>query len=457
MAAAVHYAARHELAPEALVGIYDLGGGTFDATVLRRTEAGPGAGARAGFEVVGRPQGDDRLGGIDLDAAMWGHVTATLGPEAFDLGDEPAARELRALAQVRAAAVDAKEALSYDTQAVVPVTLPGVMSEVRITRAEFEEMARPALLRTIEVFRRTCDTADVAPADLDAVLLVGGSSRIPLIGQLIASELGAAFVTDAHPKLATCLGAAQAAPALAPVLTNGTATAPLAPIEPAPLAQPAEPVPSGARTTSAFAPIMPGAIAPPLPVTAPSAPPAPAAPASPASPVLPPAWAPPSPPGRGSPTGPNGPTERRRRAAPLVAAVVLVVGLVAMAAALLSMSGGDDPPDEQAGDRGAAATVETATPSSATTASSTTTAPVATTTTAAAATATTPVPDHELLLPPPRPGPGEPCNEVAVDCFDSDGDGTATVVVGFTDCVATYAEDPGVCYDFDGDGYSDGI
>ena len=203
--------------------------------------------------------------------------------EAFDLGDEPAARELRALAQVRAAAVDAKEALSYDTQAVVPVTLPGVMSEVRITRAEFEELARPALLRTIEVFRRTCDTADVTPADLDAVLLVGGSSRIPLIGQLIASELGAAFVTDAHPKLATCLGAAQAAPALAPVPTNGTATAPLAPIEPAPLAQPAEPVPSGARTTSAFAPIMPGAIAPPLPVTAPSAPPEPAAPASPAS------------------------------------------------------------------------------------------------------------------------------------------------------------------------------
>jgi molecular chaperone DnaK (HSP70) len=68
--------------------------------------------------------------------------------------DDPSARRLRALAQVRAAAVDAKEALSYDTHALVPITPAGLMTGVRITRAEFEEMAPPALLRCLVALRR---------------------------------------------------------------------------------------------------------------------------------------------------------------------------------------------------------------------------------------------------------------------------------------------------------------
>ena len=131
---------------------------------------------------------------------------------------------------MRAATVDAKEALSYDTQAVVPVTLPGLMTEVRITRTEFEEMAAPALLRTVDVFSRTCEAAHLAPTDLHAVLLVGGSSRIPMIGQLIGHELGARVVYDAHPKLATCLGAASAdsTGAWAPVAATQPPPPPLA-------------------------------------------------------------------------------------------------------------------------------------------------------------------------------------------------------------------------------------
>ena len=155
VAAAMHYSARHDLPDGATVGVYDLGGGTFDATIVRR--------AGDGFETVGQPQGDDRIGGIDFDAIVWDHMAGVLGADALDLGDDPSPRELRALAQVRAAVVDAKEALSYDTQAVVPVTLPDLMSEVRITRAEFEELARPALLRTVDVFGRTCAAAGVEP------------------------------------------------------------------------------------------------------------------------------------------------------------------------------------------------------------------------------------------------------------------------------------------------------
>ncbi len=203
VAAAIHYASRHELPPGTTIGIYDLGGGTFDATIVRRSEHG--------FEIIGRPQGDDRLGGIDLDTLVWDHVVGVIGQRAVDPEGAPSPAQVRAVAQLRAAAVDAKEALSYDTEAVVPVALPELMTEVRITRAEFEEMARPALLRTVEVFRRTCDAAGLKPGDLHAVLLAGGSSRIPLISQLVGHELGASVASDAHPKLATCLGAAREA------------------------------------------------------------------------------------------------------------------------------------------------------------------------------------------------------------------------------------------------------
>ena len=127
-------------------------------TIVRRTEDG--------FEIVGEPQGDDRLGGIDLDSLVWDHVAGVVGTETLDPGGDPTPTQLRAIAQIRAAAVDAKEGLSYDTQAVVPITLAELMTEVRITRREFEEMARPALGRTVDVLQQTCEAAGVAPGGL---------------------------------------------------------------------------------------------------------------------------------------------------------------------------------------------------------------------------------------------------------------------------------------------------
>ncbi|HEX6166516.1 MAG TPA: hypothetical protein VFZ30_07005 [Acidimicrobiales bacterium] len=65
-----------------------------------------------GFEIVGRPQGDDHLGGVDLDALVWDHVVGVVGARTLNPDGDPSPGRLRALAQVRAAAVDAKEALS---------------------------------------------------------------------------------------------------------------------------------------------------------------------------------------------------------------------------------------------------------------------------------------------------------------------------------------------------------
>ena len=83
VAAAMHYSAKHRLPDGATVGVYDLGGGTFDATIVRRVGDG--------FETVGQPQGDDHIGGIDLDAIVWDHMAGVLGVDAPRPGRRPVA------------------------------------------------------------------------------------------------------------------------------------------------------------------------------------------------------------------------------------------------------------------------------------------------------------------------------------------------------------------------------
>lgn len=202
VAAAVHYAALDRLPVGAVVAVYDLGGGTFDATVVVRTPDG--------YELRGEPGGDEHIGGEDVDEAVLRHVVATLGRAWTSLdAQDPAV--LAALAAVRDQAVLAKEALSSDVEAVVPVILPGLTRQVRITRGELETAVRIDVLRTVDTLARTVASAGVRPADLHAVLLTGGSSRIPLVSELIAAEIGAPVVVDAHPKYAVCLGAALSA------------------------------------------------------------------------------------------------------------------------------------------------------------------------------------------------------------------------------------------------------
>src|SRR5262249_55826144 len=116
-----------------------------------------------------------------------------------------------ALARLRQDAVLAKEALSVDTETVLPVFLPGRHFDVRLTRAEFEEMVRAPIESTIGALARTLRSAQVGPEELSAVLLVGGSSRIPLVAQMVSEELGRPTVVDTHPKYAVALGAATLA------------------------------------------------------------------------------------------------------------------------------------------------------------------------------------------------------------------------------------------------------
>jgi molecular chaperone DnaK len=220
-AAAVFYARQQRLEPGATVAVYDLGGGTFDAAVLRKTVGG--------FELIGKPEGIERLGGIDFDAAVFAHVSGALGGSLDGL-DEDDAAAIAAVARLREECVQAKEALSADTDVTIPVLLPNLTTEVRLTRAELESMVRPVLHGPIDVLRRTIRSAGIEPGDLNAVLLVGGSSRIPLVGQMVAAELGRPVAVDAHPKHAVALGAAWQAGA--EISEAGTALVLPAPVDP---------------------------------------------------------------------------------------------------------------------------------------------------------------------------------------------------------------------------------
>jgi len=215
-AAAAHFASLNRLDTGDVAGVYDLGGGTFDAAVVRRTAQG--------FEVLGEPQGLEQVGGVDVDAAVLAHVVAAAGLDAdsFDPDDELA---VLALDRLRRDCTRAKVALSSDSQAVVPVDVPGSRTSVRITRGELEEAVRPALLDTVAAFRRALTSAGVASGELAAVVLVGGSARIPLVKELLTADLRRPVVLSPQPKQSVALGAALLG-------ARAATTAPPAPVGP---------------------------------------------------------------------------------------------------------------------------------------------------------------------------------------------------------------------------------
>ena len=198
-AAAVHYAQQERVPAGAVIAVYDFGGGTFDATILRKTEEG--------FEQLGRPEGMERLGGIDFDEALFTSVMAQVRLAGVTVDpNDPAA--LAAIARLREECRRAKEALSSDTDTTIQVVLPGIQTEMRLTREEFEEMIRPRITETIGALGRAAKSAGFGFDGVDRVLLVGGSSRIPLVAEMVREATGRPVAVDAHPKHSMALGAA---------------------------------------------------------------------------------------------------------------------------------------------------------------------------------------------------------------------------------------------------------
>jgi molecular chaperone DnaK (HSP70) len=192
-AAAMHYSSASRVEPGSTIAVYDLGGGTFDAAVVHKTADGS-------FELLGPPEGIECLGGIDFDDLVLERVLPSTGCD-----------DAVAMARLRRECTEAKEALSSDVQTVVPVLLPDVRTQASLTRPEFESLIKPILLATVQSLSRAIAAAGLRAADVTSVLLVGGSSRIPLVTDLISAELGRPVAVDTDPKGVVALGAALAA------------------------------------------------------------------------------------------------------------------------------------------------------------------------------------------------------------------------------------------------------
>jgi hypothetical protein len=185
-----------------VIAVYDFGGGTFDATILRKTDDG--------FEPLGQPEGLERLGGIDFDEALFRRAMGIVTAAGVTVDTEDPAT-MAAIARLRDECRRAKEALSSDTDATVPIFLPGLQTEMRVTRAEFEDMIRPRIHETVEALGRATRSAGLELSGLDRILLVGGSSRIPLVAEMVRESTGRPVAVDAHPKHTMALGAAYVA------------------------------------------------------------------------------------------------------------------------------------------------------------------------------------------------------------------------------------------------------
>ena len=154
--------------------------------------------ADGGFTVLGSPEGIERLGGIDVDAALFAHVTGAVA-DAYESLDPDDPQALAAVARLRIECTQAKEGLSLDSEIRVPVLLPTVQTEVRVTRgrARGDDPAHP---RRDRHRPRAGAAVGLGHARaVDHVLLVGGSSRIPLVAQLVSSGWAARWPSTPTP------------------------------------------------------------------------------------------------------------------------------------------------------------------------------------------------------------------------------------------------------------------
>ncbi len=183
------------------VAVYDLGGGTFDISILKLNDGI--------FEVIAT-SGDTHLGGDDLDNLLLG---VALKDIAGDLGMDLRGNA-EALQRLRNAVVDAKIVLSSGVEAKLDVELPGGKRYQRIiSREQFERLAEPVLERTARPCRQAMKDAGLTPEEIDEVVLVGGSTRIPRVRALVdewfrLSERGKKPHTELNPDEVVALGAA---------------------------------------------------------------------------------------------------------------------------------------------------------------------------------------------------------------------------------------------------------
>ncbi|HEY4602686.1 MAG TPA: molecular chaperone DnaK [Cerasibacillus sp.] len=181
--------------------VFDLGGGTFDVSIL---DIGDGT-----FEVIATA-GDNKLGGDDFDQVIIDYMVQEFKKEnGIDLSQDKMATQ-----RLKDAAEKAKKDLSGVTQA--QISLPFITAgeagplhlEMTLTRAKFEELSSDLVDRTMVPTKKALQDAGLSPSEIDKVILVGGSTRIPAVQEAIEREIGKEPSKGVNPDEVVALGAA---------------------------------------------------------------------------------------------------------------------------------------------------------------------------------------------------------------------------------------------------------
>jgi molecular chaperone DnaK len=185
------------------IAVYDLGGGTFDISILR-LENGV-------FEVLATA-GDNHLGGDNIDDRL----TALLLAEIQETHGIDLTTDREFLVKIRRIAEQAKKDLSFAEAARLLLELPnGKRLDQMLTRTEFEKILEPLVQRTLAPSQQALNDAGLSPAQIDEVVLVGGSTRIPLVRKAVADLFGRKPHDELNPDEVVALGAAIQADILA--------------------------------------------------------------------------------------------------------------------------------------------------------------------------------------------------------------------------------------------------
>ena len=184
-------------ASEGVYAVYDLGGGTFDISILRLTQGV--------FEVIATG-GDSALGGDDYDHALADFVRAQTGLQVGSDTDK---------ASLLVAARAAKEALTAAASTVFSANVAGAPIAFELSRAQFDAATQPLTDRTIAAVRKALRDARLKPDDLQGIVLVGGSTRMPQVRSAVAEFFGREPLVNLNPDEVVALGAAIQANQLA--------------------------------------------------------------------------------------------------------------------------------------------------------------------------------------------------------------------------------------------------
>ncbi len=186
---------------EGTIAVYDLGGGTFDCSILKLT---------ANVFQVLSTNGDTRLGGDDFD-----HLLMELAAKEMNL-DLPSHGTPQVLQYLRSAAETVKHQLSEVDSATMNAAIPGrAPFERTIQRNEFESLIAPLVARSLAKCQAALNDADLLPSDITEVVLVGGSTRIPYVRKRVQEFFGRVPHTELNPDEVVALGAAVQADILA--------------------------------------------------------------------------------------------------------------------------------------------------------------------------------------------------------------------------------------------------